>query len=188
MISSNFTWSFQPFQKIYLSYRLLIGLNREGSSHRQRFCFLGGIVWDFEGVSRWNTCNVLGGSGDLRPQKIINFRESSFNMTRGGWRYWGGAPKIFRHPKGALWKNCCARRGAPKICILQNQHMTSSYRSDGFLLNNLMTCATQLYHVVYRYNKCSLSNYYTLVHPKNSLENCITTVSQVCHSINHWRQ
>ena len=75
--------------------------------------------------------------------------------------------------------------GAPKICILQNQHMTSSYRSDGFQLNNLMTCATQLYHVVYRYNKCSLSNYYTLVHPKNALENCITTVSQVCHSINH---
>ena len=111
MISSNFTWSFQPFQKIYLSYRLLIGLNREGSSHRQRFCFLGGIVWDFEGVSRWNTCNVLGGSGDLRPQKIINFRESSFNMTRGGWRYWGGAPKIFRHLKGGLWKSCCARRG-----------------------------------------------------------------------------
>lgn len=73
-------------------------------------------------------------------------------------------------------------------CILQNQHMTSSYRSDGFQLNNLMTCATQLYHVVYRYNKCSLSNYYTLVHPKNALENCITTVSQVCHSINHWRQ
>ena len=74
--------------------------------------------------------------------------------------------------------------GAPKICILQNQHMTS-YRSDGFQLNNLMTCATQLYHVVYRYKKCSLSNYYTLVHPKNALENCITTVSQVCHSINH---
>ena len=72
--------------------------------------------------------------------------------------------------------------------ILQNQHMTSSYRSDGFQLNNLMTCATQLYHMVYRYNKCSLSNYYTLVHPKNALENCITTVSQVCHSINHWRQ
>ena len=42
--------------------------------------------------------------------------------------------------------------GAPKICILQNQHMTSSYRSDGFQLNNLMTCATQLYHVVYTYN------------------------------------
>ena len=28
--------------------------------------------------------------------------------------------------------------------VLQNQHMTSSYRSDGFQLNNLMTCATQL--------------------------------------------
>ena len=75
--------------------------------------------------------------------------------------------------------------GAPKICILQNQHMTSSCRSDGFKINNLMTCATQLYHVVYRYNKCSLSNHYSLVHPKNALENCITTVSQVCHSINH---
>ena len=28
--------------------------------------------------------------------------------------------------------------------------MTSSYRSDGFQLNNFMTCATQLYNVVYR--------------------------------------
>ena len=26
--------------------------------------------------------------------------------------------------------------GAPKICILQNQHMTSSYRLDGFQLNS----------------------------------------------------
>ena len=59
-------------------------------------------MWDFEGVSRWNTCNVLGGSGDLRPQKIINFRESSFNMTRGGMKILRGAPKIFRHPKGEL--------------------------------------------------------------------------------------
>ena len=49
--------------------------------------------------------------------------------------------------------------------------MTSSYRLDGFQLNNLMTCATQLYHMVYRYNKCSLSDYDTLVHPKNALEN-----------------
>ena len=40
--------------------------------------------------------------------------------------------------------------GAPKICILQNQRMTSSYRSDGFQFNNLMTCATQLSQVVYR--------------------------------------
>ena len=109
-------------------------------------------------------------------------------MTRGG----GGGEDI----EGGLRKFLDTRRGgsekivalggeAPKICILQNQHMTSSYRSDGFQLNNLMTCAPQLYHVVYRYNKCSLSNYYTLVHPKNALENCITTVSQVCHSINH---
>ena len=94
----------------------------------------------------------------------------------GGWRYWGGAPKIFRHPKGVSEKIVALGGGAPKICILQNQHMTS-YRSDGFQLNNLMTCATQLYHVVYRYNKCSLSNYYTLVHPKNALENCISSLS-----------
>ena len=49
-----------------------------------------------------------------------------------------------------------------------NQYMTLSYRSEGFQRNNLMT---QLYHVVYRYNKCSLGSYYTLVHPKNALEN-----------------
>ena len=61
--------------------------------------------------------------------------------------------------------------GASKICLLHNQHMTSSYRSDGFQLNNLMTCANLIYHVVCRYNKCSLSNYYTLLHPKNALEN-----------------
>ena len=106
---------------------------------------------------------------------MLALRESSFNMTRGG----------DEDIEGGLRKFLDTRRGAPKICILQDQHMTSSYRSDGFQLNNLMTCATQLYHVVYRYNKCSLSNYYTLVHPKNALENCNTTVSQVCHSINH---
>ena len=107
-------------------------------------------------------------------------------MTRGGDEDIEGGLRNFSTPEGgALKKLLRYEGGAPKICILQNQHMTSSYRSDGFQLNNLMTCATQLYHVVYRYNKCSLSNYYTLVHPKNALENCITTVSQVCHSINH---
>ena len=59
---------------------------------------------------------------------------------------------------------------APEICILPKKHMTSSYRSDTFQVNNLMPCA-QLYHVAYRYNKCSFSNYYTLVHPKNASEN-----------------
>ena len=95
-------------------------------------------------------------------------RESSFNMTRAGGDedIEGGAPKIFRHPKGGSEKIVALGGRAPKICILQNQHMTSSYRSDGFQLNNLMTCATQLYHVVYRYNECSLSNNYTLVHLK----------------------
>ena len=115
-------------------------------------------------------------------------RESSFNMTRGGGGdedIEGGLRKFLDTRRGGSEKIVALGGGAPKICILQNQHMTSSYRSDGFQLNNLMTCATQLYHVVYRNNKCRLSNYYTLVHPKNALENCITTVSQVCHSINH---
>ena len=110
-------------------------------------------------------------------------------MTRGGGGgdedIEGGLRKFLDTRRGGSEKIVALGGGAPKICILQNQHMTSSYRSDGFQLNNLMTCATQLYHVVYRYNKRSLSNYYTLVHPKNALENCITTVSQVCHSINH---
>ena len=83
----------------------------------------------------------------------------------------GGLRKFLDTRRGGSEKIVGLGVGAPKICILQNQHMTSSYRSDGFQLNNLMTCATQLYHVVYRYNKCSLSNYYTLVHPKNALEN-----------------
>ena len=38
-------------------------------------------------------------------------------LRKGG----GGAPKILRHPKGGLLKNCWARREAPKICILQSQ-------------------------------------------------------------------
>ena len=71
-----------------------------------------------------------------------------------------GAPKIFRHPKGGLRKNFWVRRGALKICFLQNQHIHTDF---GFQLNNLMTCATQLHHVVYRYNKCSLSNIITLL-------------------------
>ena len=115
-------------------------------------------------------------------------RESSFNMTRGGGGdedIEGGLRKFLDTRRGRSEKIVALGGGAPNICILQNQHMTSSYRSDGFQINNSMTCATQLYHVVYRYNKCSLSNYYTLVHPKNALENCITTISQVCHSINH---
>ena len=73
---------------------------------------------------------------------------------------------MFTHPKGGSEKIVGLGEGAPKICILQNKHTTLSYRSDGFQLNNLMAFATRLYHVVYRYNKCSLSNYYTLVHPK----------------------
>ena len=99
-------------------------------------------------------------------------------MTRGGGGGGGGDEDI----EGGLRKFLDTRRGvsekivalgggALNICILQDQHMTSSYRSDGFQLNNLMTYATQLYNVVYRYNKCSLSNSYTLVHPKNALEN-----------------
>ena len=98
-------------------------------------------------------------------------------MTRGGGDedIEGGLRKFLDTRRGGSGKIVALEGGAPKICILQNQHMTSSYRSDGFQLNNLMTCATQLYHVVYRYNKCSLSNYYTLVHPS-----CITTV---CHTV-----
>ena len=69
----------------------------------------------------------------------------------------GGSEKFVGLPGGG---------GAPKICVLQIQHITSSYRLDGFQPNNLMTRATLLYHVV----KCSLSNYYTLVHPKTALE------------------
>ena len=83
-------------------------------------------------------------------------------MTRGV-KILRGPPKIFKTPEGGSEKTVGLGGGAPKICIRENQHMTSSYRSDGFQLNNLMTCATQLYHVVYRCNKCSLSNYYTLL-------------------------
>ena len=32
-------------------------------------------------------------------------------MTRRGKKILRGAPKIFTHPKGGLWKNCWARRG-----------------------------------------------------------------------------
>ena len=38
-------------------------------------------------------------------------------MTRGDEDIEGGLQKIFRHPKGGSEKI----RGAPKICILQNQ-------------------------------------------------------------------
>ena len=70
-----------------------------------------------------------GDSLKVPPKKVtvsghtlqVIVREGSFNMTRGeggGWRYWGGAPKIFRHPKGGLWQNCWALGEAPKICTL----------------------------------------------------------------------
>ena len=91
-------------------------------------------------------------------------RESSFNMTRaGGMKILrGGLRKFLDTRRGGSEKIVALGGGALKIHILQNQHMTS-YRSDGFQLNNLMTCATQLYHVVYRCNKCSLSNIITLL-------------------------
>ena len=104
--------------------------------------------------------------------KKQGIRESSFNMTRGGMKILrGGAKKFLDTRRGGSEKIVALGGRALKICILQNQHMTSSYTLDGFQLNNSMTCATQLYHMVYRYNKCSLSNYYTLVHPKIALEN-----------------
>ena len=39
-----------------------------------------------------------------RDRFIAEFRESSFNMTKGGGDedIEGGPPKIFRHPKGGL--------------------------------------------------------------------------------------
>ena len=39
-------------------------------------------------------------------KELINIRENSFNMTRGGGDedIEGGAPKIFRHPKGGALK------------------------------------------------------------------------------------
>ena len=52
------------------------------------------------------------------------FRESSFNMTKGRGieDIEGEAPKIFRHPKGALKK----LGRAPEIFILQNQQEKGS--------------------------------------------------------------
>ena len=74
-------------------------------------------------------------------------------MTRGGNEdIEGGLRKFLDTGRGDSEKIVALGGGALKICILQNQHMTS-YRSDDFQLNNLMACATQLYHVVYRYNK-----------------------------------
>ena len=41
-----------------------------------------------------------------RPDgSIFRLGESSFNMTRGDEDIERGSPKIFRHPKGGLWKN-----------------------------------------------------------------------------------
>ena len=54
----------------------------------------------------------------------------------------GGLRKFLDTRRGGSEKIVALGGGAPKICILQNQHMTSSYRLDGFQLNNLMTCAT----------------------------------------------
>ena len=44
-------------------------------------------------------------------------------MTRGGGEdiEGGGLRKFLNTRKGVLKKNCWARRGAPKICIIQSQ-------------------------------------------------------------------
>ena len=57
-------------------------------------------------------------------------RESSFNMTRGDKDIEGGL-KVFRHSKEGSLKTMFGQEGAHKICILQKQHMSSSYRLDG---------------------------------------------------------
>ena len=99
------------------------------------------------------------------------YKETFIKYDRGGVEgIEEGLQKVFTHPKEGS-KNIVGLGGRGerlrKFCILQNEQITSSYRLDGFQLNNLMTCPTQLYHIVCRYNKCSLSNYYTVVHPKN---------------------
>ena len=64
------------------------------------------------------------------------FRESSFNMTRGGDEdIEGGLRKFLDTRRGGSKKIVALGGGTPKICMLQNQHMTSSYRLDGFQLN-----------------------------------------------------
>ena len=90
--------------------------------------------------------------------------ESSFNLTR-----WGGAPKILHFRRWGSEKIVgLGGGGSENVCTSKPTH-DIIIQIGWFQLDISMTSATQPYHVVYRYSKCSLSNYYTLVHPKNIL-------------------
>ena len=107
---------------------------------------------------------IPGTKANLYQGKFISYDKEGDEDTR----IEGGLQKLLDTRKGGSEKIVGLGGESKTVCILQSRPMTLSYRSDGFQLNNLMTCATQLYHVIYRYNKCSLSNSYTFVHPKNA--------------------
>ena len=70
-----------------------------------------GFIWNKQGAVAPK--QTWGQSIDKVWQKSqCRFYFSGMTLIwQGGWRYWGGTPKIFRHPKGGLWKSCWARRG-----------------------------------------------------------------------------
>ena len=68
-------------------------------------------------------------SQSFHEPNLILIRESSFNMKRGGGEdIEGGLRKFLVTRRGGSEKNVAlgGGGGAPKICILKNQHMTSS--------------------------------------------------------------
>ena len=121
--------------------------------------------------------------------KAWDIRESSLNMTSGGWRYWGGAPKIFRHPegerrknwgglqkfkyfkpkrRGGLLKNWTTSKGATKISSFEFQYLHPPL----LILNKLsLTVIPALMHVhvcpMTAYNYKRLSSPTFLSHPMN---------------------
>ena len=97
----------------------------------------------------------------LQPVRQMTRRKISFHITRGDWDIegegGGGLRKCLDTRKGGSEKTFWARRGLRIFVYFKTN--TWHHHTDQMVfnsVNNLMTCATQLYHVVYRYNKCSL--------------------------------
>ena len=123
-----------------------------------------------------------GGGGGLQ-MKILSGGSENFYTPEGG----GGALKkllrfFYCFHEGCTILNTWGKLGY-KHLHLPNYRTAGGWRwlrkfvyfktktwhhhhTNRMVFNSTIVCATQLYHLAYRYTKCSLSNIYTLVHPK----------------------
>ena len=120
-----------------------------------------------------------------KPKEYLRWRLNQYQYSKLYILWGGGGMNILREdsenfqtPEWGALKKCWAKKGGGGGCSEkhQNQH-DIIIQTRWFSTQQFNDLCIQLYHLLYRNNKCGLSNYYTLVHPRD----LITTGSQVCH-------